>query len=204
MVFLDMVILASSFERLLLYETAYGFSSLRTYAHVFIIWLGILLISVILLEFIQKPHLFTNATLMALVGFVFTLNLINVDSFIVQQNLKRADRGLDLDTQYLVSLSSDAVPRLVKEFLSSEHTSKIQHEIGVVLACQNQLIKNSGRDPHKNSWQSFHFSNWNANEMIRTIEKELHRYPVTDDDYGYKVYGPEGVEIFCPSSAFSD
>lgn len=204
MVLMNLVILTSSFQRLLLYESAYGFSSLRTYAHVFIIWLGVLLISVIILELIQKPTFFTNATLMACVGFVFTLNLINVDSFIVQQNLKRADRGLDLDTQYLVSLSSDAIPQLVKEYISSEHSPKIRHEVGAVLACQNQLMKISEGDPQKNPWQSFHFSNWYAVEMIKKIEKDLGRYPVSDDDYGYRVYGPEGIEIFCPDPGSID
>ncbi|MEJ2266384.1 MAG: DUF4173 domain-containing protein, partial [Anaerolineales bacterium] len=37
------VILVSAFQRLLLYEAAYGFTRIRTYTHVFMLWLGLLL-----------------------------------------------------------------------------------------------------------------------------------------------------------------
>ena len=35
--------LVSAFKRLLLYEMAYGFTEMRIYPHVFMIWLGLLL-----------------------------------------------------------------------------------------------------------------------------------------------------------------
>ncbi len=43
MVALVGVMLVSAFQRLLLYEAAYGFSRLRMYTHIFMIWLGVLL-----------------------------------------------------------------------------------------------------------------------------------------------------------------
>ena len=56
------VILVSSFQRLQLYEDVYGFTRLRTYTHVFIIWLGALLLAVSLLELFQKQGFFALAT----------------------------------------------------------------------------------------------------------------------------------------------
>ena len=87
------VILVSSFQRLLLYEDAYGFTRLRTYTHVFIIWLGALLLAVSLLELFQKQGYFALATLAAAIGFVVTLNVINVDGFIARQNVARMANG---------------------------------------------------------------------------------------------------------------
>ena len=40
----NLIVLVSAFMRLNLYESAYGFTRSRIYSHVFIIWLGILLI----------------------------------------------------------------------------------------------------------------------------------------------------------------
>jgi hypothetical protein len=130
LVVLVLVILTSSFLRLSLYESAYGFSQLRTYSHVFIIWLGILLISVMLFEIIHKPGLFTNALLLMAVGFALSLNLLNVDATIAKQNIQRADNGMELDTSYLSSLSTDALPTLVEEFNSPVHSPTVHDEIG--------------------------------------------------------------------------
>ncbi|HQX00963.1 MAG TPA: DUF4173 domain-containing protein, partial [Anaerolineales bacterium] len=50
LVSLLLVMLLSAYQRLGLYEAAYGFSRLRTYTHVFLIWLGLLLVATIVLE----------------------------------------------------------------------------------------------------------------------------------------------------------
>ena len=42
-----MATLKPAFQRLLLYEAAYGFTSLRTYTHIFIPWLGFLLLDIL-------------------------------------------------------------------------------------------------------------------------------------------------------------
>ena len=43
------VMLYSAFQRLVLYEAAYGFTRLRAYTHVFMIWLGVLLAILVVL-----------------------------------------------------------------------------------------------------------------------------------------------------------
>ena len=110
------VILVSSFRRLLLYEEVYGFTRLRTYTHVFIIWLGILLVAVILLEVFQRQRHFALAATLAALGFVATLDVINVDGMIVRQNINRALRGEELDIGHLASLSEDALPVLTEKY----------------------------------------------------------------------------------------
>ena len=85
LVVLVAVILVSAFQRLLLYEEVYGFTRLRTYSHIFMIWVGVLLAVVVILEFIKRQRAFALASLFAAIGFVLTLNIINVDGLIINK-----------------------------------------------------------------------------------------------------------------------
>ncbi len=131
---LVLVMLVSAFQRILLYEAAYGFSRLRTYTHVFLIWLGLLLAAVIILEIIQRQRVFALAAVLAAAGFLATLTVMNVDGFIVHQNVRRTLDGEELDIKYLKSLSDDAVPTIVDEFRSASESSALHNDLGLVLA----------------------------------------------------------------------
>jgi hypothetical protein len=104
------VILASAFQRLALYEGAYGFTGLRTYTHIFMIWLGILLLAVVGLEIAGVRRFFPLAALLAGLGFGVTLNLLDVDAFIVWQNVARGG-GLPAGQRLPGQAVSDATPR---------------------------------------------------------------------------------------------
>ncbi|MDH3944169.1 MAG: DUF4173 domain-containing protein, partial [Anaerolineae bacterium] len=84
------VILVSAFLRLSLYEQAYGFTRLRTYAHVFMIWLGVLLAATAALETLRRSDRFALALLLAATGFTASLNILNVDAFITRANIEHA------------------------------------------------------------------------------------------------------------------
>ena len=101
---LVLVILVSAFQRLLLYETAYGFTRLRTYTFIFIPWLALLLLAAIVFELIRQPGRFGPALLLAALGFGLTFGALNVDGFIARQNAQRALRGEELDVEYLTRL----------------------------------------------------------------------------------------------------
>lgn len=109
---LVLVLLASAFLRLQLYELTYGFTELRLYSHVFMIWLGILFVGMVLLLWL-RPQRLAILVVAAALGFIATLNLINPDSFIVRQNLARYEKINDLDAEYLTTLSDDALPALM-------------------------------------------------------------------------------------------
>ena len=72
LVVLVCVILVSAFQRLQLYESAYGFSRLRTYTHVFMIWIGVLLAAAVVLEVLKRSRLFALAIVLAAFGFGIT------------------------------------------------------------------------------------------------------------------------------------
>ena len=201
LILLVLVILISSFQRLSLYEFVYGFSKLRTYSHVLIIWLAILLCSVIVAELIKKQQFFATTILFAGIGFALTLNVLNVDSFIVSRNINQAGQDETLDTHYLVSLSEDAVPQLVEEFKSSAHSTVIHEAIGAVLVCQNHKLETNAQDSPQNDWRSFNFSEWNAHRNLRTIEAELHQYHLVENEYSYsEIISPSGMRMYCQTN----
>ena len=128
---LVLVILTSSFGRLLLYEQAFGFTRSRAVAHVFMVWLALLLVA--LLELRDRVRWFLLASLVTAVGFAATLNMVGVDALIVRQNLARAQAGAELDVTYLAGLSPDAVPALTQALPTMD--AGMAADVRAALAC---------------------------------------------------------------------
>ena len=142
MVLLVGVILVSAFQRLLLYEAAYGFSRLRMYTHVFMIWLGLLLAVVVVLDLLRRERLFPLAALLASLGFAATLALINVDGSIVRQNVARAPHGQRTGCG-LSGLALDRLgPRRWRRPSSPPSLPAWTREaVGAVLACRSYTTR---------------------------------------------------------------
>ena len=168
LVVLVLVILASALQRMLLYEDAYGFSRLRTYTHVFMIWLGVLLVAVMVLEILQRHRIFALAAMLASLGFVVTLSVINVDGLIAHRNIERAVNGQELDMVYLESLSDDAVPTVADAFRMQNIPAPLHDDLGKVLAHYD-----SHRRGMDDSWQSYNLSSSRANRVLEELKPEL-------------------------------
>ena len=199
LVTLLLVMLLSAYQRLGLYEAAYGFSRLRTYTHVFLIWIGLLLIATIVLEILRKENLFTFAMLIASLGFAISLPILNVDAFIVNQNVQREIRAqknntVDLDAQYFLDLSDDAIPPMVKAYQTPSLPVPVREKIGASLAC---IQYTRGLDDREYSWQSFHFARLNADKALALVKKDLKSYLVDDSEYPNMVTTPAGEELSC-------
>lgn len=136
------VMLVSAHTRLSLYEAVYSFTRLRTITHIFIFWLGILLLVAAVLELTRRMYRLPLAVILFIFGFGVTVNAVNLDRFIVEQNLTQAlnDDGQSdyagLDTRYLYSLSYDAIPPLVEAFKDPALPNVLKEELGGLLACQ--------------------------------------------------------------------
>ncbi len=191
---LVLVMLISAFQRLVLYETAYGFSRLRTYTHVFIFWLALLLVAVVVLEILHRERAFALAALVAATGFVLSLGIMNVDGFIVRQNVDRAMQGEELDASYLTSLSADAVSVLAAAYQTQSLPASVKEGVGAALTCYaaNQL-QNMDSVP----WQSFHLSRANAAQELKSLEPDLESYQSEVGDWNYMVTTPSGDEVQC-------
>ena len=193
MVALVGVMLLSAFQRLVLYEAAYGFSRIRIYTHIFMIWLGVLLAVVVVLDILQRERGFALAILLASLGFAATLALVNVDGFIVRQNVARAPEGKGLDVAYLASLSSDSVPVLVAEFRDPSLPGLTRDAVGAVLVCYEQQGAGGGAD----DWRSFTLSTWRADQDLRKVQDQLDQYQVVNQDWPISILTPGSVDYDC-------
>lgn len=104
------VMLVSAFQRMWLYEEAFGFTQLRVYTHVFIVWLGVLFAFFLLALFRVREQIFSLGVLFVILGYDMTLNLMNVELYTAERNVERYRAGHDLDIAYLYTFSVDAAP----------------------------------------------------------------------------------------------
>ncbi len=193
MVALVGVMLYSAFQRLVLYEAAYGFSRLRAYTHVFMIWLAVLLAVVVVLDILRKERLFALAALLASIGFAATLTLLNVDGFIVRQNVARAVAGESLDVAYLASLSPDSVPALVAAYQDQSLPGYTRDAVGAALVCREHNSSGSGDQ----NWRGFTLSRWWADKALQRVQSRLDAYQILDSGGPVKVLTPGSIYYEC-------
>ena len=201
LVALLLVMLVSAYQRLNLYEVAYGFSRLRTYTHVFLIWIGLLLITTIILEIMRKERMFTFAMLVASFGFAASLPILNVDAFIVNQNIQREvheSNAEELDSLYFSELSDDAVPTLVKAIQTPSLPDSIHEKVTATLACI-RYQRDQQRNDREYSWQSFQFSRFNADNALKSVKSEIDTFEIDNSEYPAKAVSPNGDEFYCSS-----
>lgn len=196
---LVLIMLASAFQRLFLYESTFGFTRLRTYSHIFMIWLSVLLVAIIVLEITGRLRYLPLTLVVAGIGFGASLGLLNVDAFIVRQNITRAALGHELDTIYLTSLSDDAVPDLFALQGAEDLPPAVREQVGGILACKAAL---RGDDPRPESWPSFHLSHWQADRLYAGFQTEMESYQAHQDDYYTWYVTAGGVEEPCTQNYY--
>lgn len=164
-----LVIMVSSFKRLLLYENAFGFTTQRFYSHAFIIWLGIifiLLLHKILIN--QKEKIFIFFAYLSILVFLAGFNIINPDAFIARQNIKHFLNNGNLDVYYLSWLSQDAIPEVIKVFDLTQD-EEIKRNLARNLYWKTQIYN----DSLFNHWQSTNIARNQARKALSSKEKYL-------------------------------
>jgi hypothetical protein len=136
LVALTTIMLISASQRMWLYEEAFGFTQLRVYVHLAILWLGVLFGVFVVALFRLKRHVFSFGVLLVIVGYLVSLNLLNVDHYIAERNVARYHDGYDLDIAFLNILSADAVPVILPLYAESEPGSTVNQWAGQWLARQ--------------------------------------------------------------------
>lgn len=109
---LTIVIVASAFHRLRLYESVFGLTRLRLAAEAFSLWLGgtfaLLLLAGALRRAAMFPRVVLAWTAVALIAF----SIANPDARIADRNVDRWRETGRIDLEYVDELSADAVPAL--------------------------------------------------------------------------------------------
>jgi uncharacterized protein DUF4153 len=152
------VVMASALQRMHVYVEAYGLSELRIYAVGVMLWLGVVLVWFAATLLRGRRDLFAVGAVLA--GFAATgaLNVIDPDALIVRTNLDRPRA----DLAYVVSLSDDAVPELLKR-LPTLHPDQQR-------AVARALLR---RSDDKGDWRSFNVARSRADALLARHRTEL-------------------------------
>jgi hypothetical protein len=115
-----LLLLASAFRRVALYEAAYGFTTSRLYAQVYMcaVAAGLVMLALEVADDFDAGRLFRRASAAATILFV-ALVYWNHESWIAQRNLDRFASTAKLDVAYLTqSLSADVIPVIAERLPS--------------------------------------------------------------------------------------
>ncbi len=194
MALLVIVILASAYQRLMLAINWHGFSRLRLYPNVFLIWVGILFVAVIVLEVLRRERHFALAMLLSAFGFAITISAMNVDGAIAHHNAYVFnEERTDINVNYLTTLSTDAIPGLVEAFNDPGLPEFRRTGVGAALKCYLQSGWYVSYDWY--TWRGFSFSRWAAVNALNQVAPSLLGYQVNDLKYSgqnYEVTTPDG------------
>ena len=124
LVALVFVVMASALQRMRLYQREYGLTELRLYATGVMIWLAVVLVWAGATVLRGRRDLFAVGALVSGFAAIFVMNALNPDALIARTNLNRPN----LDLPYLMNLSDDATPTLVKALPSLDPAFRIQLE----------------------------------------------------------------------------
>jgi len=189
------VILVSAFQRLSLYEAAYGFTRDRLVAHIFMIFIGLALVVSIVLEVTRGFKHMALSLLFGLLAFSLTLTFVNVDATIARQNIEHAMAGYPLDAAYLagMTISEDAVPELFRFFDSDKLSPELYNELGNVISCRKGRYWDQWF--YDRFWASQHVSRAKALELYLAHEQALDSFTLIGFQDGAGYVFPDGKVI---------
>ena len=154
------IILASAFFRLWLYEFAYGFSTIRLYSHALMIWLGV--VFVLLALHILKAGRRTRFGLQLFISvalLLISMNFLNPDAYIASKNIERYAQTGKIDVVYIANLSDDAIP--VSARLLNDPDENVRAKFAEILSYSNLGVPYDS-ESNRMSWQSSRLSSMKA------------------------------------------
>lgn len=169
-VLLVLGMLVSAFQRMWLYEEAYGFTRLRIYTHSFMLWLALVLVLFFFVLLRDTYRTWIYGSFISALVYLALLNIISPDQLIVRANVARYQAGEELDASYLGSLSSDAAPILheVLPQLSSEDQRIIREYMGLTSYFIQSRHQAEG-------WRSWNWSRWGIGRYFEPVEPNISR-----------------------------
>lgn len=107
------VIMYSAFARMRLYQSAYGMSTDRLYATVFMGWLAVVFAWFCATVLRGREKHFVAGVLVSAWSTLIALNVADPAGFVARSNVARAAAGKSLDVWYASRLGADGAPALV-------------------------------------------------------------------------------------------
>ncbi len=115
-------LVAVSLRRMALYDDVFGLTMLRLWVVLAAVWMGCVLVMTAVRNAGRSGGrwLVAGAGIAALV-LVLAADVANPEAFVVRHNGDRARDGADLDIEYVVGLSADAVPAIADDPLMARY-----------------------------------------------------------------------------------
>ncbi len=163
------ILLVSSYYRMSLYDSAYGFTRLRILVYMFLAFEAVGLAATF--AYILKHNfniLFVYAVIC--IGFYLTTNIIKIDTIIAKRNIDMylAGRTESLDIDYLTQLSVDAVPEIIR---------LVDDGVELIIRYQARTYLQDKYKYYSNleyNWQSYNLSVDRTKELLEgNLEKLL-------------------------------
>jgi hypothetical protein len=154
------MMLYSAFSRLMLYEEAYGYTYIRFLAHAFMLFLAVLLVIAGLKIAVPRIPLAKCCIVCGLVAYT-AVNYAGMDAFIAAKNIERYYATGKIDEAYLLRLSPDAVPQLVR--FSEEAYPALRPALA---------DKRRAWSEDKRAWPSFSWSRYRAMRALESLAAE--------------------------------
>ncbi len=166
------VVMASAFQRMSLYQQAYGLTELRLYATAFMAWLAVVVLWFAASALLGRRARFAFGALVA--GFVVlgVLNALNPDEMIARTNLARVGAPVasefnqrPFDYQYTLQLSADAVPALVESLPQMSPAAR--------LAVARSVLQRWGPTSAPSDWRTWNWGRARATEAVAQQQEAL-------------------------------
>ena len=155
------VMLTSAYQRLSMYEEAYGFTFDRILAHASMIFLMVIFAYTFIrvwMERLSLVHFYLIAGLLFYIG----LNVSHIEQIIVDQNLERYEWTEKIDINYLNSLSYTGVDGLIELY---EMEPGYQGLRRILIKRQDWLEAQSDK-----SWQSFNITKQRVKQRLENLQ----------------------------------
>ncbi|MRH44180.1 DUF4173 domain-containing protein [Aquibacillus halophilus] len=141
------IMLTSAFQRLSMYEEAYGFTLDRILAHGFMVFLLVIFAYTMMRVWLEKLSLLHFYLLASLI-FYTGLNVIPLERMIVNNNLERYQATDKIDVYYLNSLGATGVDGLITLYQKEPDFPNLKR----ILVERKEWAESINQ---RNSWQSY-------------------------------------------------
>lgn len=162
------VIMASAMQRLILLtgELGYGWTTVRFYPMVFMIWLAVVFVWFGWTVLRGNRNNFAWGALWSAIIVLGATNLMNPDDFIARKNIQLMQQGREFDAYYNARLSDDAFPALIEglPLMSAEDQCEAK-------STMHHRYRELGQ---MTDLRTFNFSNRAAFELMRENDPVMH------------------------------
>ncbi|MGJ9460575.1 DUF4153 domain-containing protein [Oceanobacillus sp. CF4.6] len=155
------VMLISAFQRLSMYEAAYGFTVDRILAHAFMIFLIVIFAYTLIRVWMERLTLL-HFYLITGLTFYTALNAMNIEQIIVDNNLNRFEETGKIDIEYLDSLSYTGLNGLISLYEKEPNYPELKN----ILRNRKQQMEWQSTG----SWQSFNFTRQEVTEKLLELD----------------------------------